>query len=197
MFQGSWGAWSVKSSIDPNTFYLVPSPCKSLSLSIWSKLAHHHPPCVPTCRKVGREVGKQRKQTLWWGLWHRSTPEGEINTYVGWGCRGGHLIGQRERLGYGIVSRSRLTLQGTLTQRWPLELGWEVGPLCPLTSYWLQAAAGRGHGIGWDSSFQLRQFPKTADSQYPPGWLDGSTEQQPRQDVSWSCRNPFNFHLLI
>lgn len=61
----------MKSSTDPSTFYLV--ALKSFSLSICSKLAQHHPPCVPTCRKVSRELSFKdvlqdefpRKQKLW------------------------------------------------------------------------------------------------------------------------------------
>lgn len=54
----------------------------------------------------------------------------------------------------------------------------EVGPLYPLTSYWLRAAPGRGHGLGQKGSFQWRQFPEGCQSM-TSRWLDGSATQHP------------------
>ena len=50
------GSLTMTSSSSPCSFYLVaPPPGKAFSSFIWSKLAHHHPLCVPTYRKVGRD----------------------------------------------------------------------------------------------------------------------------------------------
>lgn len=59
---------------------------------------------------------------------------------------GGSLTGQREKLSHRIVFRSQLTFWGTLMKTWPLELGFEFGPLCPLTSLKLLQEGGMALG---------------------------------------------------
>lgn len=55
---------------------------------------------------------------------------------------GSEKSGEKEKLSHRIVLRSQLTFWGTLMKTWPLELGFEFGPLCPLTSLKLLKEGG-------------------------------------------------------
>ena len=86
------GSLTMTSSRGPCPFYLVaPPPCKAFSSFIRSELSPHHPLCVPTYRKVGRDNNFLLKRVgflgnLRWGLGQRSFLLGsslDINLCVG------------------------------------------------------------------------------------------------------------------
>lgn len=71
---------------------------------------------------------------------------------------GGSLIEQREKLSHRIVLRSQLTFGGTLMKTWPFELGFEFGPLCPLTSLKLLQEGGMALDESVSASRQYAQL---------------------------------------
>lgn len=71
---------------------------------------------------------------------------------------GGSLIEQREKLSHRRVLRSQLTFWRTLKKTWPLELGFEFGPLCPLISLKLLQEAGMALDESVSASKQYAQL---------------------------------------
>ena len=128
------GSLTMTSSSGPCSFYLVaPPPSEAFSSFIWSKLTHHHPLCVPTYRKVGRDNNFLLKRVgflgnLRWGLGQRSFLLGsslDINLCTGrerkQNCaeREARLQDNHSQL----VSWLQLTWQLTVKQRWPFRVG--------------------------------------------------------------------------